>query len=119
MVVEERLDLRVSPAAELLAEHEEIWDRYSRIKDPVLHIAVSIRSLFRGLGPGLLYLAHEAVLAGGGAVLCGLALSRKVALELGSVPGVVGTSDIVLPLALDEIKKVLAVGRGGVGDIVV
>lgn len=54
-----------------------------------------------------------------GALLDLLALAREVRLHLVGVPAVVWRGDLVLPVGLDEVDKVLAVGSGRVRDIMV
>jgi hypothetical protein len=82
---------------------------YSRIEDPVDGVRVRFRDLVFSVGPASLYLRKEAVLILFGALLDLLALDRKVFLELRSVPAVVGSHYLVVPVVLDEILQVLAV----------
>lgn len=69
--------------------------------------------------PGILHLDHEAVLVLLSALLDLLAGGAQVVGQLGGVPAVVGLDDIVLPILLDKIGEILAVGRSRVGDVVV
>lgn len=69
--------------------------------------------------PGILHLGDEAVLVLLGTLLNLLAGRGQVVLKLGSVPVVVRLDDMILPVVLDELGQVLAVGRGRVGDVVV
>lgn len=69
--------------------------------------------------PVLLDLAEQAVLVLLGAFLGFLALGGQVAGELVDVPRVVGLGDIVLPVLLHQILEVFAVGRSGVGYVVI
>ena len=103
VVVEERLDLRVGPAVE----------------DPVLDRRIGVRGLVGSLMPVRLDLADKAVLVLLGTLLDLLAGAGDVVLELLGVPAVVGLSNLVVPVVLDQVDKVLAVGRGRVGHVVV
>lgn len=71
------------------------------------------------LMPVRLDLADKAVLVLLSALLDLLARACDVVLELLGVPSVVGLGNLVVPVVLDKVDEVLAVGRGGIGDIVV
>lgn len=90
-----------------------------RVEDPVLGVTVGLVGLLGSLVPGVLNLGEEAVLVLLSALLDFLASGGQVVGELGSVPVVVGLGDVVLPVLANEVAQILAVGRGGVGDIVV
>ncbi|KAG9859269.1 hypothetical protein KCU68_g188, partial [Aureobasidium melanogenum] len=80
---------------------------------------VGVRGLVGSLTPVRLDLADEAVLVLLSTLLDLLARACDVVLELLGVPSVVGLSNLVVPVVLDQINEVLAVGRGRVGNIVV
>lgn len=90
-----------------------------RVEDPVLSVAVGLVGLLGSLVPRILNLGEEAVLVLLRALLDLLASGGQVVGELRGTPVVVGLGDVVLPVLADEITQVLAVGRGGVGDVVV
>jgi len=69
--------------------------------------------------PRFLNLAEERILVLLSALLDLLALRLEVRLQTLGVPRVVGLSDVVFPAVLDEVLQVLAVGRGGVWDVVI
>lgn len=69
--------------------------------------------------PVALDLADQAVLVLLSTLLGLLALSGQVRLELVGIPAVVWGSDLVLPVLLDQVLKVLTVGSGRVGNVVV
>lgn len=90
-----------------------------RVEDPVLGVAVGLVGLLGCLVPGILNLGEEAVLVLLSALLDFLASGSQVVGKLGSVPVAVGLGDVVLPVLANEVAQILAVGRGGVGDVVV
>jgi hypothetical protein len=92
---------------------------YLRVEDPASGVAVGLVGLVGSLVPCVLDLGKKAVLVLLGALLDLLASGGQVARELAGGPAVVGLGDIVVPVLLDEVGKILAVGRGGVWDIVV
>ena len=69
--------------------------------------------------PCVLNLDNEAVLVLLGTLLDLLAGGGQVVGKLARAPVVVGLSNVVLPVLLDEVGQILAVGRGRVGDVVV
>jgi hypothetical protein len=69
--------------------------------------------------PCILNLGKEAVLVLLGTLLDLLAGGGQVAGELTGGPAAVGLSDIAVPVLLDEVGKILAVGRSSVGDAMV
>lgn len=103
MLVAESLQLAVRPG----------------IQDPVLDAKVGILSLIASLIPGALDLGDERVLVGLGGVLGLDTLGLEVLLQAVGVPRVVGRDDVVIPVVLDELLEILAVGGSGVGDVVV
>jgi hypothetical protein len=92
---------------------------YLRVEDPAGGVAVSLVGLVGSLVPCVLDLGKKAVLVLLGALLDLLASGGQVAGELAGSPAVVGLGDIVVPVLLNKVGKILAVGRGGVWDIVV
>jgi hypothetical protein len=92
---------------------------YLRVEDPAGGVAVGLVGLVGSLVPCVLDLGEKAVLVLLGALLDLLASGGQVAGELAGSPAVVGLGDIVVPVLLDEVGKILAVGRSGVWDIVV
>lgn len=81
-----------------------------RVEDVVLDGAVGIRSLVVGGGPSSLDLLKQAVLVLLGSLLNLLTLGSEVGRELVGVPGVVWASDVVVPVLLDKVRELLAVG---------
>jgi len=75
--------------------------------------------LLGSLLPRALDLLDQAVLVLLGALLDLLATRGEVRLQLVGVPAVVRTSDVVIPVLLDEILQVLTVGGSGERDVVV
>jgi hypothetical protein len=69
--------------------------------------------------PCVLNLGKEAILVLLGALLHLLTSGGQVAGELARSPAAVRLGDVVLPVLLDEVGQVLAVGRGSVWHIVV
>jgi hypothetical protein len=92
---------------------------YLRVEDPAGGVAVSLVGLVGSLVPCVLDLGKKAVLVLFGALLDLLASGGQVARELAGSPAVVGLGHIVVPVLLNKVGKILAVGRGGVWDIVV
>jgi hypothetical protein len=92
---------------------------YLRVEDPAGGVAVGLVGLVGSLVPCVLDLGEKAVLVLLGALLDLLASGGQVAGELAGSPAVVGLGDIVVPVLLNKVGKILAVGRGGVWDIVV
>lgn len=90
-----------------------------RVQDPVLDVEVGILSLVTSLVPFALNLRDQRVLVGLGGGLGLDALSLQILLQGVCVPRVVGRDDVVVPVVLDQLLEVLAVGGSGVGDIVV
>lgn len=90
-----------------------------RVEDPVGGVAVGLIGLLGSLVPGILHLDDKAVLVLLSALLDLLAGGGQVALELLGVPVAVGLGDVVLPVLLNKVGQVLAVGRSGVGNVVV
>lgn len=80
---------------------------------------IRIRRLILTLMPVPLHLTEQALLILLGPLLDLLALRRQVVLQTLRVPGAVGLDDVVLPVVLDQVLEVLAVGGRGVGDVVV
>jgi hypothetical protein len=72
-----------------------------------------------GLIPVRANLANEAVLGSLGLGLGLLALGLEESAQLSRVPAVVGCDNVVIPVLLDKVLKILAVGRGGIWDRVV
>lgn len=103
MAVAEGLELAVSP----------------RVQDPVLHVEPGVVSLVLRLIPDTLDLVDERVLGGTGRVLGLDSLLLQVVGELGSIPLLVGSDDLVIPVGLDELLELLAVRGCRIGDIVV
>jgi len=69
--------------------------------------------------PETLHLAEKTVLVLLRPLLHLIAGRLDVVLELVRVPGVVGLDDIILPVLLDQVLKVFAVGGSWVWDVVV
>jgi hypothetical protein len=93
--------------------------RYLRIENPAGGVAIGLVSLVGSLVPCALNLGKEAVLVLLGTLLDLLAGGGQVAGELARGPAAVGLGDIVVPVLLNEVGKILAVGRVGEGDAVV
>lgn len=91
----------------------------SRVEDPVVDAAVRVVGRVGGGGPVGLHLADQAVLVLLGALLNLGAFGAQEAGELVHVPGVVRLDDVVLPVVLDQVFQVLAVGGSWVRDVVV
>ena len=90
-----------------------------RVQNPVLHAKPGVVSLVLRLIPDTLNLVDERVLGGTSRVLGLDTLLLQVVGELDSIPLLVGSDHLVIPVGLDELLKLLAVGRCRVGDVVV
>lgn len=90
-----------------------------RVENPVLDIAVSVVGLSLGLVPAGLDLLDQAVLVLLAALLDLLALASEVVLELVGVPGVVGLDGVVIPILLNEVLEIFAVGSSWKWDVVI
>lgn len=84
-----------------------------------MHAVVSIVGLLGSLVPGTLNLAGKALNVLLRALLDFLSLRSQVAGELRRIPLAVGLGDVVFPVGFDEVLEILAIGGGGVGDVVV
>lgn len=103
MVVAESLELALGPGVE----------------DPVLDGDPGGLRLILGLVPGTLHLGNESILVLLGRLLGLDALLLQVGAELVSIPRVVRRDDVGVPVLLDELLEILAVGRSGVGNVMV
>lgn len=84
-----------------------------------MNIRVGVAGGVGGLLPVGLHLSNQAVLALLSALLDLMTLRREVAVELVGVPAIVGLDNIVLPIALNQVLEVFAVGWSGVWNVVV
>lgn len=89
------------------------------IEDPILDARPRRLALVLSLVPNVLHLLDQRVLAGGGRILGLNALELQVLLKLGGVPAAVGGDDIGIPVLLDELLQLLAVGGRGIRHVVV
>lgn len=89
------------------------------VEDPALSVSVSLVGLVGSLMPGILHLDDEAILVLLGTLLDLLASRSQVVGELRGVPIGVGLDDVILPVLLNKVGQVLAVGGSRVGDVVV
>lgn len=89
------------------------------VENPILDVEVGILGLVLSLVPRSCNLGDECVLARLCRVLDIDTLLLQIARQLVVVPVLVGADGIVFPVGLDEFLKILAVGRGGVGDVMV
>lgn len=121
MAIKESLELRVGPAAIELERQQGTPGEQPdlRIEDPVLDVVVGTRRLILGFVPVRLHRRNQAVLVLLGTLLGLLALGAQVGLELLRVPAVVGLGDLGVPVVLDKVLQILAIGGGGIGDVVV
>jgi hypothetical protein len=90
-----------------------------RVEQPVSAVAVGLVGLVGGLVPCVLNLRDQALGVLLGALLDLLASGSQVVGELTGTPAAVGLGDVVLPVLLNEVGQVLAVGRSRVGHAVV
>jgi hypothetical protein len=123
VVVEERLELRLSPAeshVSMLSVDTVCGDSQNlRVKDVGLDITGSLVCLVGSGVPVRLDLLEEAVLVLLGALLRLLALGCEVARQLVGVPLAVWLGNIVVPVLLNQVLEVLAIRSCGVGDVVI
>lgn len=103
VMIAERLELAVGP----------------RVQNPVLHTEPGVVGLVLRLIPGTLDLVDERVLGGTGRVLGLDTLLLQVLSELGSIPLLVGSDHLVIPVGLNELLKLLAVRGCRIGDVVI
>jgi hypothetical protein len=103
VLVSKGLELAVSPAVE----------------DPVLDVDVGVLSSVLSLIPRVLNLSKKGVLVGLGAFLSLNTLLLEVGRELVRIPVLVRGDSIAVPVLLDQVLEILAVGRGRVWDVVV
>jgi hypothetical protein len=103
MLVAEGLELAFSPG----------------IKDPVPDTGPGSMCVLLGLVPVGADLANKAVFCGLSLGLSLLSLGLEIGTKLGCIPTVVGSNDMVIPVLLYKIFKVLAVGGRGIWDRVV
>ena len=92
---------------------------YLRIKNPVSDIGIRIGHRIRSVCPRGLDLSKKRILARSGTVLCFYAFSFKVALQLWSLPCIIWRHDLVVPILLDEVLKIFAVGWSRERDVVI
>lgn len=103
MVVTEGLQLAVGPA----------------VQDPVFDTGIGILSLVLGLVPGILDLSDQGVLVCLGRILNIDTLLLEVAAQLLIIPLLVGADGVVVPILLDELLEILAIGGSGMRNIMV
>lgn len=103
MVVAESLELGLSP----------------RVENPILDAGVGSLSLVVGLVPRTLDLLNKRVLVRSGGILDINAFLLEVGGQLGSIPVLVGSSNVVVPAAANELLQIPAVSGSWIGDIVV
>ena len=89
------------------------------IENPILHAAVGIRRRIGSISPVVLDLCDQAVLVRFGPLLDLVTFGGKVFLQLRGIPFSVWSCNFGLPIALDEVLKILAVGGSRVWDVVV
>jgi hypothetical protein len=89
------------------------------VEDPLLDVGPALLGLVTGLVPRGRNLADERILVGLSALLGLDTLGAQPGLQVLDGPRVVGLDDVVIPVLLDQRLEVLAVGRSGVGDVVV
>lgn len=103
MVVKEGLELAVGPG----------------VQNPVPDTGVGILGLVLGLVPNILDLGNQGVLVCLGGILNLDTLLLEVAIQLVCVPLLVRADGVVLPILLDQLLEILAVGGSGISNVVV
>lgn len=89
------------------------------IEDPILGGSPGGLSLVLRLVPRVLYLGDERIFAGLGTFLSLDTLLLQISTELVRIPVLVGRDSVVLPVLLEQVLEVLAVGGSRVRDVVV
>lgn len=89
------------------------------IENPILDVGPGILSLVLGLIPAVGNRGEESVAVALSTLLDVDALLLEVGAQLLGIPLLVGRDGILIPVLLDQVLEVLAVGGGGVGDVVV
>lgn len=103
MLVGESLQLAVGPS----------------IENPILDIIPGLVGILFGLVPVVLDLLDQAVLGRFDISLGLLTLGLQVLAKLDGVPAVVRSHNVVVPVLSHQSLEILAIGGGGVGDVVV
>jgi hypothetical protein len=89
------------------------------VEDPLLDVGPALLGLVASLVPRGRDLVDKRILVGLGALLGLDTLGAQPRLQVLDGPGVVGLDNVVIPILLNQRLEVLAVGRSGVGDVVV
>lgn len=92
---------------------------YIRVENPVLDIGVALVGGLLSLRPCSLNLLNQRFGVLLGALLNFLALEGQIVVQSLSIPAIVRRNNLVVPVVLDQVLKILTVGGGGIRNVVI